>query len=69
MTEGNVEKALAQVVVEDDCVTLYYVGDRAPERIPRDKANRVTISLRDPAGPLVWIDEPEDVSEASGPDS
>jgi hypothetical protein len=77
MTEDGKEKALAQIVVEQDCVILYYVGDGAPERIPLDKVQRATISLRDPEGPLVWLDmlgEPEDAPEddapePSGPDS
>jgi len=59
MVEGK-EKALAQIVVEEDAVTLYYVGEALPERIPRETFKRATISLRDPAGPLVWVELVED---------
>lgn len=55
MSDGKV-KALAQIVVEEDAVTLYYVGEALPERIPRDQFTRATISLRDPEGPLVWVE-------------
>jgi hypothetical protein len=57
MAEGKTEKLIAQIVVEGDCVILYYVGDPVPERISRHNIERVTVSLRDPEGPCVWIED------------
>lgn len=59
------EEPLAQVVVDREGVTLYYVGKRPPERIAYERLQRLTVSLRDPAGPLVWIEDRAAANEKS----
>jgi hypothetical protein len=47
---------LAYVVLDLQGVHLYRHGDPTPEHIPLDKLYRVAVSLRDVAGPCVWVE-------------
>jgi hypothetical protein len=49
-------KELAQIVVEEGEVRFYGYGVDAPVVLLWSELKRITINLRDPAGPCAWIE-------------
>lgn len=57
MCEAGPSDKLAQIIVEAHEVTLYFHGSASPRKIDLACIDRLVISLRDPAGPAVWLTE------------
>lgn len=64
MSDG---RNLACIVVENGSVSLYYQDKAEAEVFPLEDVGRLTISLRDPEGPCVWLETKPDPAPPGPP--